>query len=555
MILLLLYWTLLLPLFLGWGLWGHYFISTHFRQQSSPENLFVLIFIGVGIVGLLASLCSFVVPLGQDPYLLLVLYVVAIAAIYSKRLVVANAINKIYVFNVTGVVFVVALIIVVCKSASPSEILDEKGYYLPYIKWIETYGITPGLANLQGRFGFNSSWHILSALLSLRWSGMLFYDLNGFVILVVLGYYLLSIRKVDSPVQYVCGLFVSAFIFRNFLTSSAADLPNIYLASLVLIWMIGKYEKNTLAEIDYTFIVSFFISFYLVTIKPSSIYLLLIYLPTFVTILYDKQFNKIAWLICIGLLFIIPWCVRFYITTGYLVFPVVGIDLFNPDWKVPYQSVIAERNAVRCFPISDSLPVSDVLKMSFLEWFPQWFKKCLIEQKVFFISIIGVTFYYIGTFKKHLHSLNGRLFIAIQAVLLLNIVIWLTQYPDFRFAWGYILIYVFIGIYFIAQEVLFFRNNFQAMILFFLISMTCMHLIRTCKDVSGNYQSILFQQARFKDGEIEIKKIHTVSYYKSTTAWDIPLPSILDWQNPYIELRDSTLKAGFRPMWSKKMNK
>ena len=553
MILLIIYWVLLLPLFLGWGIWVHGFITRYFKQQNNAENFFILTLTGVCMVGLLSNICSLFIPLGQNPYLLLVLYFLAVMAIYRKKNLVVQMFNQISWTTVTGILFLAILIIVVSKSASASEILDEKGYYLPFIKWVETYGITPGLANLQGRFGFNSSWHILSALVSLRWSGLLFYDLNGFIILLILGYYLLGVSRTDAPVQYVFGLFVSAFVFRNFLTSSAADLPNIYLSSLILLWMVGKYENKTLGEIDYTFVVSFFISFYLVTIKPSSIYLLLIYVPTIFIALRQMQFNKIVWLICIATIVIIPWCIRFYITTGYLVFPVAGIDLFNPDWKLPLQHVIEERNAVKCFPISDRLPAEEVLKMSFSEWFPQWFKKSLFEQKAFFLAIIFVSVYHILTFKKRLQQLNDRLFLAIQICVLINITIWLTQFPDFRFAWGYILVYVFTGMYFMATDAGFFRNKFQRLTLIFLIAMTGIHLIRTLKDVSGNYKNIFLQQAQFTEGEIEIRKINTVSYYKSETAWDLPLPSILSWQNPSIELRgDSTLKEGFRSVPEKK---
>ncbi|WP_291275030.1 hypothetical protein [Flavobacterium sp.] len=555
MILLIAYWFLLLPLFLGWGVLGHRSVVKYFNQHESSESLFVFILIGVVIVGFIANVCSLFFSLGNSPYLLLVLYALALGAIIKEREIVVAAIKQVRLFTVTGGVFFAILIIVVCKSAAPSEILDEKGYYLPFIKWVETYGITPGLANLQGRFGFNSSWHILSALLSLRWSGTLFYDLNGFITLVILGYYLLGVSKTVSPIRYICGLFVASFVFRNFLTSSAADLPNIYLGSLVILWMVGKYENKTLGEIDYTFIVSFFISFYLVTIKPSSIYLLLIYLPTISIVLLNKQFDRMVWLVCIGAMFIIPWCVRFYITTGYLVFPIAGIDIFNPDWKVPLESVIYERNAVKCFPIFDSLSIEEVLKMSFSEWFPQWFKKSPIEQKAFLITALVISLYHIVTLKKHLRTLNDRLFIAIQGMLLLNIVIWITQYPDFRFAWGYILVYVGIGIYFLLQEIVVLRKYTQQLILFFVVIMTSMNLVRTCKDVSGNYKNIVFQQAAFPEGEIQIQNINHVSYYKSEVVWDLPLPSILSWQNPAIELRTkSTLKNGFRPVNANKID-
>jgi hypothetical protein len=74
------------------------------------------------------------------------------------------------------------------------ENYDTGLYHIQSIKWIEEYGVTPGLANLHGRFGFNSNLFTIIAQTSL-------FDLFGqeifstnFAVFVILQYYFINIK-------------------------------------------------------------------------------------------------------------------------------------------------------------------------------------------------------------------------------------------------------------------------------------------------------------------------------------------------------------------------
>ncbi|HSY60365.1 MAG TPA: hypothetical protein VK796_00760 [Cytophaga sp.] len=542
-----LYWILLIPLFMAWGMLTQDAIIYVWQFEKREYNVCILLLLGICIVGLLANLISFFYPLGNDCYPLIILYIIAGVSLFNKRNELKHHMAK-SDFSVIKIgIFITLLALILIKSASPSELLDEKGYYLPFIKWIEEYGITTGLANVLGRFGFNSAWHITSALLSLRWSGFLFYDLNGFLILVVIAYNLFGIDKEKTPMRFAAGLFVSAFIFRNFITSSSSDLPNIYLTSTLILFLIEKFEKKNLAEIDFTFVAAFVIACFNVTLKPSSLYMMLIFAPTISMYLYYKKAATLCKLILLGLLFAVPWLARFYITTGYIIYPVPGLDLFNPEWKVPAWSVLDEYLAVKTFPISDTLPAKEIIKMSVQDWFPMWFKNGFMENKVFFVASIIFTLYYAIRFKKFLRSTNDLLLGCVILVIMCNIAIWFFQYPDFRFAWGYILLYVFLGAYLLATDLSFDNRKIIIAVYIFLIAMTCMHFIKTIKDSKNYLKEILITQASFPKGEVKERHINNMIFYESDKQWDLPLPSILWWQKPKIELRDKDMSKGFKP--------
>ena len=77
--------------------------------------------------------------------------------------------------------------------------------------------------------------------------------------------------------------------------------------------------------------------------------------------------------------------------------------------------------------------------------------------------------------------------------------------------------------------------------------MTGVSFIKTIKDSKLYLKNILIVQPAFPAGKITERQLNNFKVYKSQTAWDLPLPSILIWQKPDIELRDSaTLKSGFR---------
>src|ERR1700712_5641578 len=56
------------------------------------------------------------------------------------------------------VIFSIMLLVQAYAAYLPSSHNDDGLYYSTSIKWIQEYGTIPGLANINPRIGFNSSW-------------------------------------------------------------------------------------------------------------------------------------------------------------------------------------------------------------------------------------------------------------------------------------------------------------------------------------------------------------------------------------------------------------
>jgi hypothetical protein len=68
------------------------------------------------------------------------------------------------VFLFVGLCFLFYLSSRLAYSAWPGRWSDTGGYHAQIIRWANEYGTPPGLGNLYGRLGFNSSWHSLAAV-------------------------------------------------------------------------------------------------------------------------------------------------------------------------------------------------------------------------------------------------------------------------------------------------------------------------------------------------------------------------------------------------------
>jgi hypothetical protein len=339
--------------------------------------------------------------------------------------------------------FFIALV----KSASPMELLDEGDYYLPYIRWMENYRIIPGLANIEGRFGFNSSFHIASAFFGLSWlvpGGS--YELNGLLLLLFGAWCLGALERLLKPgtilMSDVMKLFCLFFLMRNMLTSSAADLSNMLFTETVLILFVQKIEKGTVARPDGHYFLILLIALLTVTIKLNSILLCLV--PAYLTVRIGLADQRLPWakLMALAAVVVLPWLGRYTILSGYLVYPVFQVDLFDVDWKVPLALTEREYHYVAEFAKTNALPEESkqlAEHRTLLDWVPHWFARENMMNRAMALAMLAALAAMVGHGALHLRRLaqqHGDL-LALGVILLLGVGFWFVRNPAFRFGWSW----------------------------------------------------------------------------------------------------------------------
>lgn len=90
------------------------------------------------------------------------------------------------------VVAIAVLATLAWTSGHPAH-YDTDVYHFQAIKWIEEYGVVPGLGNLHNRFAYNSALMPLQALFSFEWLiGQSLHTVNGYICCMFLVYAIAS---------------------------------------------------------------------------------------------------------------------------------------------------------------------------------------------------------------------------------------------------------------------------------------------------------------------------------------------------------------------------
>ena len=161
------------------------------------------------------------------------------------------------------------------KAAAPIASYDSGLYHIQAIKWIESYAVVPGLANLHDRFGFNPIFFNLCAGFSFReWIGQPIFPLNALIFTVFSAWVFSKIRAIshlsDLFFWGLVGYFMSSYLFV-LISSPSTDILAALLSFYILFraWEVKKWAIYEL------FVFSILIGF-AIMVKLSTAPLILI---------------------------------------------------------------------------------------------------------------------------------------------------------------------------------------------------------------------------------------------------------------------------------------
>jgi hypothetical protein len=437
-----------------------------FFDKNKHYSFFDTFFIGLSLVGTLLNFWSLFFP--TNHFSLLFLLLTSMFFFYKE-----SNFYKHYFFEIKNkltnnkgllLLILCGLIIILLFSAVSPKLYDTYLYHINAIQWNEKYKVVPGLANLHDRFGFNSSVFVLSS----SFSFIYIYEQYLFII-NSLSYFIFFAWILKSVVEFknLYSLFLLLFLyyFTNHyysdISSPGTDLlPNIFICYLLInALLFEEYLKEK-------WLLFLVLPLFCVTLKLSTLPIIILscLLVVFVKNKNTLFFNSKRFLF-FALLFTLPWIIRNVITTGYVLFPVTIIDIFNFDWKVPVENVNILQDWIYSWariPFKDS---KEVLNMGFIEWFSVWWDKLLIINKRLFILAIISPFIYLfySFFKKDVRKKLIPISIAFIIMIL-----WLLTAPDIRFSFSAILFLALSPMILMPMKVLkFFEMKFLMYILSF----------------------------------------------------------------------------------------
>ena len=380
---------------------------------------------------------------------------------------------------------------------------DSGLYHVQTIKWIQNFPVIPGLGNFHGRFAFNSMYFPISAAFSLNNSDTLIFPLTTITFIVFLIWQYFNLKKyiLKRDIKGV-GLTFSIVLplfgyFSNWISSPSADV----ICSIFSVIILQLIVNNTKGKIYNLILIS--LVFLLTSYKLSMVPL------TLLTLFYINSttlFKDIIKISVLAIFILLPFFIRNYYLSGYLIYPFPDIDLFSPDWKIPLSDVVNEKSLIKSWAIKPHVHFSKVLVQPTIEWFSDWFLRQTTILKL--VLLISVTTPFIA-FKT---MFNGKFMqLKIVSILIVCISFWLYNAPDTRFILG---ILVFTSSYTLFLTIDLFNNRvIKTLSLIYLIVIIPTLSIKPILSMSLNtYNSfqedknLFIRSAHFNNNPLAFKK-------------------------------------------------
>ena len=551
------------------------------REVSAGKNANVLrLLIGFMLTNVYAEIWSIFLPVNMWAVYILVFITLVIAYMCKQDMAETVNISK---APKPAVIASVAVIILMAYGSSRGYMhYDTTLYHASAIRWIEEYGVVPGLANLQSRYGYNSAEFAHNALYSFKWyTGRSLHCTTGFLAMVsahlLYDKELFTGRRTIQSVDFVrIGLLYYLGVLFAQMVSPASDYVANLLIFDILILMLGRVKDRTLPADHYVLIS--LLAIYGITVKVSLAPMVLICLIPFVYYIIKKDVRSILFCIVSGLVIAMPYFIRGYILSGWILYPSTLIKLGNPDWQVPIGEAQYDAKEISMWGrgITDATKWSEV---TLTNWIPSWFAALDTVEKVLITAVIASTVVLVAIEirlglsknRRGLQRNNILLELPIAWIMLLGVVTWFVGAPLVRYGLGFVLSFplLVVGILYelVFREVRIAginkdrtgsdrsspgeRKEIVGRALFLIIAgvMILMKVKGLVVDIAGSLdRDCLIWQQDYEDPEAFTYEVNGVTIYVAKNGGGMgynKFPSSIEVKDN-IELRGSELKDGFR---------
>jgi hypothetical protein len=363
--------------------------------------------------------------------------------------------------------FFLAAVLIAFRSVAPTEHYDTGLYGAQAIRWFTTYPLVPGLGNLLGQLGFNSSIFLcIAALNHGPWRDLAHHLFSGFLLAAIFASIIPAALRVSRSKSitstesragsasatgwFLTILFLPAAIWAatGKLSGANTDLPTTIVCLAAVSFLFRAFDSQPRESFRENpdangpsplFLVIAMLLFSLaVTFKLSSLLFALTgWIAAFLALYFSgavspAQRKRLALAVLLfSALIIIPWICRGLVLTGYPFFPSPAFGI-SADWTVPAANAQAQADFARSFARIPQIPLADT---SGYHWLQPWFRELIREREGFLIPILfmlaGALFLAANSRRKNQAVLPRWLWLLLPSFA--GIVFWFFQAPAIRF--------------------------------------------------------------------------------------------------------------------------
>lgn len=313
---------------------------------------------------------------------------------------------------------------------------DTGLYHLQTFKWSSEFPVVLGLANLHGRFGFNSTLFLIAPLvdrIEFGWIANLIVVV--FVLIACAGRFSQVRRKSAEHWFLVLAVGVLAvsptpMYWLGVLNGDA------FASVLVLYWFSIAISLPSRSEADIALLV--LVATFALTVKLSTAPLLPLSLALCWFYRKTDNVDALRTLRAAGV-FLVFWMARGVVLSGCAVYPVPGSCDFSLPWAVSRTQASFDVLTIKVWARSHSLEFEKVMA----DW--NWLGGLLMRSLDMWYTQFFVIGALVGCIALPTRARENRAAIGCLAALCVCLVYWFFTAPDVRFASGYLVAFGLIG--------------------------------------------------------------------------------------------------------------
>ena len=428
---------------------------------------------------------------------------------------------------------------------------DTDLYHAQSIRWIEEYGVVPGLGNLHERFAYNSCFFAVSALYSMRFLlGESMHAVSGFFALL-LSLTVLDITKSWKRKKFLLSDYarVGAIYYLTTIIEEVVSPASDYSIMCVIFFIVIKWldllaeEEKEIAPYALLCVAGV----YALTLKLTAGLILLLLIKPAYLLIKEKRVKEIFLYLGMGLLVAVPWFARTVIISGWLVYPFPALDLFSVDWKM--DAALIEVDAAQISAWGKALYNVALVDTPLTQWIPNWFRTTLsgTEKLLILGNVCCIFLYAIGIIwilaKKQWQQLDLAL---VLGTVISSYLFWQVSAPLMRYGYAYVLLGNFLTIGWVLVRIGW--NRLENLVYFGILLYGGYKLFTMGEYIYGTRLIDCYVwQADYGTYELESYEIDGVTFYKPVTGdrtgyeYFPAAPT-----RAAIELRGEGLEDGFR---------
>jgi len=281
------------------------------------------------------------------------------------------------------------LFIAFCSSRGEFH-TDTNIYHAASIRLYEEYGVLKGAGNLQLHYAYNSAYLAFASIFSLNWLfGRSLHTTTGLLEVIMCLYAFHGLKDFERHESHMADMMRVGILFYALVNvtrsmSPATDYAVMFFVFFIMTaWCDNIEQENKGAE---SFSLLAVMAVFTATLKFSACLLVLLAIYPASILLKEKRWRETALCILCGCLILLPFFIRNYLISGWLLYPFDSIDIFRPEWKIPEEYLLVDAGQIEAW--GKCLYDIEKIDLPVTEWFPIWWEHQFRYEQMFLLGVV-----------------------------------------------------------------------------------------------------------------------------------------------------------------------